>query len=109
MRGRAELALAAPGSEADAEREEALRAVVADAERLDATIGTLIAIARQELDPSAGSVDLGELAREFEDVREVRRRGLPNAEGEPDVVRRALSPLVDNARRHARAAGVAAS
>ena len=27
---------------------------------------------------------------------------LPLAEGEPDVVRRALAPLVDNARRHAR-------
>ena len=38
-----------------------------------------------------------------------RRRGrappgdLPLAEGEPDVLRRALAPLVDNARRHARA------
>ena len=101
MRGRAELALAAPGPEGDAEREEALCAVVADAERIDATIGTLMAIARQELDPSVGSVDLGELAREFEDVRVREEPGLPKAEGEPDVVRRALSALVDNARRHA--------
>ncbi len=30
--------------------------------------------------------------------------GLPAAEGEPEVVRRALAPLVENARRHAREA-----
>ena len=102
LRGRAELALLATGPEADGERADALRAVVADAERLDGTVGTLLAIARQELDPSAGSVDLGALAREYGDLRVTVAPGLPKAEGEPEVVRRALSALVDNARRHAR-------
>jgi signal transduction histidine kinase len=102
LRGRAELALAATGAPAGAEREDALRAVVADADRLDRTISTLLAIARQELDPSAGSVDVGAIAREYEDLHVTVPPGIPKAEGEPDVVRRALSALVDNARRHAR-------
>lgn len=102
LRGRAELALAASGPDGEAERWHALRAVVADAERLDRTIGTLVAIARQELDPSAGSVDVGALAREFDDIEVTVPPDLPKAEGEPEVVRRALSALVDNARRHAR-------
>ena len=62
------------GPDADAEREEALRAVVAQAERLDATIDTLLAVARQELDPTDGAVDLAALAREFDDVEVTRRR-----------------------------------
>jgi signal transduction histidine kinase len=102
LRGRAELALVATGPAASAEREDALRAVVADADRLDGTISTLLAIARQELDPSAGSVDVGAIAREYEDLHVTVPPGIPKAEGEPDVVRRALSALVDNARRHAR-------
>src|SRR4051812_33729353 len=102
LRGRAELGLGASGADADAERTEALRAIVADAGRLDGTIGTLLAIARQELDPTVGSVDVGALAAEHEDVHVETARGLPKAEGEPEVVRRALGALVDNARRHAR-------
>jgi signal transduction histidine kinase len=102
LRGRAELALDTRGPGAEAEREEALKAVVDDAARLDKAIDTLIAVARRELDPSEGSVDLATLASEIDDVT-VRIDGpIPAAEGEPDVVRRALAPLVDNARRHAR-------
>jgi signal transduction histidine kinase len=102
LRVRAELALASEGSDADHERDEALRAVVTDAERLGRVIDTLVAVARRELDPTAGSVDLGALAAEV-DGAQVRAAGaVPPAEGEPDVVRRALAPLVDNARRHAR-------
>lgn len=101
LRGRAELALAADGPGSDRERREALEAVVADATRLDRTIDTLVAVARRELDPTAGAVDLVALAREV-DGADVRVRGrVPRAEGEPEVVRRALAPLVDNARRHA--------
>ena len=102
LRGRAELALDAQGPGADAERLDALRAVVADAARVDAAIDTLLAVARRELDPSSGSVDLAELAAEFEGVELRIPRPVAPAEGEPDVVRRALAPLVDNARRHAR-------
>ena len=42
------------------------------------------------------------LARELDDVDVTAPAGLPAAEGEPELVRRALAPLVDNARRHAR-------
>jgi signal transduction histidine kinase len=85
LRGRAELALDADGPGADAERAEALKAIVDD-----------------ELDPSEGSVDLAALASEIDDVTVRVDRPVPAAEGEADVVRRALAPLVDNARRHAR-------
>jgi signal transduction histidine kinase len=102
LRGRAELALHADGPGAEADREQALRAVVDDTARLDKAIDTLMAVARRELDPSEGSVDLAALASEIDDVT-VRVDGpVPAAEGEAEVVRRALAPLVDNARRHAR-------
>jgi signal transduction histidine kinase len=100
LRGRAELALATRGPRVDAEREDALRAVVDGADRLSRIIDSLLAIARRELDPSTGSVELTALARE---VGEVKVTGpVPPVEGEPEVVRRALAPLVENARRHAR-------
>jgi signal transduction histidine kinase len=102
LRGRAELALAATGDEAAHEREVALRAVVDDAIRVDRAIDALMAVARRELDPSAGSVDLTALVADIDGV-EVRVDGtLPAAEGEPEVVRRALAPLIENARRYAR-------
>ena len=49
------------------------------------------------------SVDLAALAREVDGV-EVRgpRRAAARPRASPDVVRRALAPLVENARRHAR-------
>jgi signal transduction histidine kinase len=103
LRGRAELALGARGPDADSTREAALRTVVDRADNLNGTIESLLALARQELDPTAGSVDLAAVAAEFGDVAEVvASPGLPHAEGEPDVVHRALAPLVDNACRHAR-------
>lgn len=97
MRARAELAL----SGAPDEQVDALRAVVAQAERLDAAISALLAVARQEIDPAQGASDLVEIARGFEGVEVMAAPGLPQAEGEEEIVRRALAPLVDNARRHA--------
>jgi signal transduction histidine kinase len=102
LRGRAELALGASGPDADEEHVHALQAVIAQARRLDATIDALLAVARQELDPASGSVGLEPLATEFEGVQVSAPADLPPAEGEPEIVRRALAPLVDNARRHAR-------
>ena len=40
--------------------------------------------------------------REVDDVEVIAPDDLPLAEGEPDVLRRALAPLVANAQRHAR-------
>jgi signal transduction histidine kinase len=104
LRARAELALSARGAGAEAEREDALRAVIADAARLDREIDALVAVARRELDPSSGVVDLAALAREVDGATVTVPAVLPPAEGEPEIVRRALAPLVENARRHARSA-----
>jgi signal transduction histidine kinase len=100
IRGRAELALA----DADeAERAAALSSIVAQADRLDTTISTLMAIARRELDPTAGAVDLAAVAREQEGVQLRQAKDVPLAAGEPELVRRVLAPLLENAHRHARA------
>jgi signal transduction histidine kinase len=105
LRLQAELALRSHGPDAAAEREAALQTVVAQATRLGDTIDALLAVARREIDPAEGSVDLAAIAGELDGI-EVRApaRGVPLAEGDPDVVRRALMPLVENARRHARSA-----
>jgi signal transduction histidine kinase len=99
--GRAELALAESGPGAEAERRAALEAVIRQSRRMSDAVETLLAMARGELSPTEGSADLTALAREHEDVDVVAPPGLPRAEGEPEVLRRALAPLVDNARRHA--------
>jgi signal transduction histidine kinase len=103
LRGRAELALRADGPGAESERVQALRTVVAQTERLNATIDALMAVARQELDPSASVVDVAAVARSFDGVEIRAPETLPAAAGETDVVRRAIAPLVDNARHYARA------
>jgi signal transduction histidine kinase len=103
LRAHAELALRSTGAGGDGERREALESVVEQADRLSAAIDTLLAVARQELDPSEGSVDLAALIAEIDDVEIVPSPlVMPHAEGDPDVVRRAIAPLIDNARRHAR-------
>ena len=102
MRGRAELALRA-GPDGDEERAEALESVVAEVDRLTGVIDTLLAVARRENDPTAESVDLAAIVREAADgAAVVRAPGrLPRGEGDPEVVRRALAPLLENAHRHA--------
>jgi signal transduction histidine kinase len=103
LRAHAELALRATNGDGDTERRQALEGVIVQADRLSAAIDTLLAMARQELDPSDGSVDLEALAEEIDDVEVVRSPVvMPHAEGDPDVVRRAIAPLIDNARKHAR-------
>ena len=61
---RAELALAA-GPDGDAERTEALHGIVRQAERLGEAIDALLAVARNEIDPASGSIDVEALAREL--------------------------------------------
>ena len=102
LRGRAELALGARGPHAANEREQALRVVVSQATRLDRAIAALLAIARREHAPGGEAVDLAAIAHEFDGVDVVVDDDLPAGEGEAELVRRALAPLVDNARRHAR-------
>lgn len=97
IRGRAELAI---DDDEDA-RTEALTSIVSQSERLTGAIDTLLAVARRELDPSASAVDMVSLVREIPDVELVVDGTPPLAEGEPDIIRRALAPLLDNAHRHA--------
>lgn len=101
IQGRAELAASATGAEADTQRVAALQEITEASRRLDATVEALLIVARQELDPASGSVDVEALAAEFDDVQVVGS-GVPRAEGDTAIVRRALAPLVENARRHAR-------
>ena len=102
IRGRAELALTAQGPHGDAERDEALRSVIDQVSRLDKTIDTLLAVARGDLEPATGTTDLAALAGTIDGVIVHAPGGLPLAEGDSAVIRQALAPLVDNARRHAR-------
>lgn len=101
MRARAELALRDP---VDERSEAALRSVVEQADRLAETIDTLVAVARQDLAERGSTVDVEALVRELPDVALDVRGPIPPAEGDADVVRRALAPLLDNARRLARSA-----
>jgi signal transduction histidine kinase len=102
LRLRAELALSARDPRGAAELEEALHAVIAQAERLDGTIDALLAVARQEIDAASGTVDLAAVAHALEGVRVTAPNRVAIAEGDPEIVRRAVAPLIDNARRHAR-------
>jgi signal transduction histidine kinase len=102
IRSRAELGLTATGPDADAQRTAALSIVVEQSATLTDAVDTLLAVARRELAPQEGAVDLATLAREVDEVDVRGPDDLPAAEGEEDVLRRALAPLVDNARRHAR-------
>lgn len=102
LRGRAELALGATGPTADSERAAALQAVIAQTERVDTAVDTLLAVARRDLDGPGGTVDLTALASEFEAVEVTAPADIPAAAGEPELLRRAIAPLVANARRHAR-------
>jgi signal transduction histidine kinase len=102
IRSRAELGLTATGPDADAKRTAALSTVVEQSTALTDAVDTLLAVARRELAPQEGAVDLVTLAREVDGTVVRGPDILPAAEGEEDVLRRALAPLVDNARRHAR-------
>ena len=101
MRARAELALRA-GPDAEEDHTRALESVVTEVDRLTSAIEALLAAGRREADPSHDSVDLVAIAREAEDVTVHAPEDLPPAEGDADIVRRALAPLLENAHRHAR-------
>jgi signal transduction histidine kinase len=102
IRSRAELGLTATGPDADAQRTAALSTVIEQSAILTEAVDTLLTIARRELAPREGAVDLAALAREVDGAVVHGPDDLPAAEGDEDVLRRALAPLIDNARRHAR-------
>ena len=100
IRGLAELAA---GSSELEEALSALTQIQNESDRIAATLDTLIAFARREATPSSDGVDLRAIATDFEGVT-VRTPSvpLPRVEGDPRLIRQTLSPLIDNARRHAR-------
>ncbi len=100
LRGEAELALGATGPDADARRVAALRTVVAETEELERAVHVLMDVARRSASGGEQGVDLGALAASFAGVTVVAPPDLPRAEGDPEIVRRALAPLVENAQRH---------
>jgi signal transduction histidine kinase len=101
IRGRVELALDPRVANDDAHA--TLHAIEAQVVRMSATVETLLAVARREIDPQDGRVDLEAIAQELDGVEvRVLSHPMPAAEGDPEIIRRALAPLLDNARRHAR-------
>ncbi|MHB8689781.1 MAG: sensor histidine kinase [Solirubrobacteraceae bacterium] len=106
IRGRAELALDSRQQPSEAVLLDALEAIKAKSETMTVTVETLLAVARSEIDAVSKTVDLRAVVTEFEGV-EIRADGAGQfAEGDPEIVRQALAPLIDNARRHARSAVV---
>jgi signal transduction histidine kinase len=100
IRARVDLSLDPRASAAD--HAAALRSVGAQAARMTATVDALLAVARAETDPEEGRVDLAVIARDFEGIEVRAQPGLAAAEGEREIVRRALAPLIENARWYAR-------
>ncbi len=101
IRGRAELALGDP-DQPEAAR-PAFAAIVQQAERLSGSIDALLAAARRELDPTADAVDVRDVLADLDgDLPIDGPADVPHVEGDAEVVRRALSPLLENARRHTR-------
>ena len=101
-RGRAELALTVRAEGGEADVDDALRSVIKHADQLEGTIEALLTLARQEFDPASGTVDVVAVAKGFPGIAVTTQGTIPKAEGDSEVVRRALAPIVENARRHAR-------
>ncbi len=97
IRGVAELAR---GSDDVEEAREALARIEDQSQRISATLDTLIAFARRDSEPAVNGVDLVAVARSFPDVTVVGSDG-PRVEGDPDLIRQILAPLVENAQRYA--------
>lgn len=101
VRARSESALNATGAGASAEREAALRAVLEESDELDRAISALLLVARRDASAVVSGVDLAAVARRFDGVDVRSPDSVPPVEGDAEIVRRALAPLVENALRHA--------
>jgi two-component system, OmpR family, sensor kinase len=111
VRGEAELALRSPRT--DAQLREALEQVLVGTDRMAAVIDSLLAAARSDAAPAAGSSDAVSVARTVQQLVQPAaaahsRRVAVTADAEPlsvgageDVVAGALHPLLENALRHA--------
>lgn len=99
IQGHAEFA-ADPRS-TDDEIRTAVNQITAQTTRMRQTIDALMAYARHETDAPEHGSDLATVCAEFDGVTITAAKELPAADAEPALVRQALSPIVENARRHA--------
>ena len=99
IRGHAEFA-ADPRS-SDKEIRAAITQIAGHTTRMAQTIDALMAYARHESDAAEHGSDLATVCSGFEGVTVNGGDGLPAADAEPELVWQALSPVVENARRHA--------
>jgi signal transduction histidine kinase len=99
IHGHAEFA-ADPRSSSE-EIRDAIDQITAHTTRMKQTIDALMAYARHETDAPEHGSDLATVCAEFDGVTITAARDLPAADAEPALVRQALSPIVENARRHA--------
>jgi signal transduction histidine kinase len=79
----------------------AVNQITAQTTRMKQTIDALMAYARHETDTPEHGSDLATVCAEFDGVTVTATEDLPAADAEPALVRQALSPVVENARRHA--------
>jgi signal transduction histidine kinase len=79
----------------------AVSQIVGHTTRMKQTIDALMAYARHENDAPERSSDLASVCSQFEGVTVTAAQDLPAADAEPELVRQALSPIVQNARRYA--------
>ena len=100
---RAEAELALGHARSDAELREALAAILAGTERMQAVIDTLLAAARSEGGGAPGSSDAAAIVRALEGpgVHVTVPDGTVGVGADQDLVAAALHPLLENAVRHA--------
>jgi signal transduction histidine kinase len=80
---------------------DAVNQITAYTTRMKQTIDALMAYARHETDAPEHGSDLATVCAELDGVIVTAAKDLPAADAEPALVRQALSPIVENARRHA--------
>jgi signal transduction histidine kinase len=99
IQGHAEFA--ADSRSTNEEIRAAVNQITAQTTRMRQTIDALMAYARHETDTPEHGSDLATVCAEFDGVTVIAAEDLPHADAEPVLVRQALSPIVENARRHA--------
>ena len=99
IRGHAEFAVDPRSS--NEEVRAAVDQITGHTRRMSQTIDALMAFARHETDSAEDGSDLAAVCSTFEGVAVIGGEGLPAADAEPALVRQALSPIVENAKRHA--------
>jgi signal transduction histidine kinase len=99
IQGHAEFA--ADARSTNEEIRAAINQITTQTARMSQTIDALMAYARHETETPEHGSHLPTVCAEFDGVTVTAADDLPAADAEPALVRQALSPVVENARRHA--------